>query len=260
MARWSTVSRADRPVPVEMRFIDMFMAALAALLIMSMMFVYVISRLKHVPSQPENGNGIQDVALQVLTKSLPSARAEEPYSLAIAYRGGTGPIRWTIDGTLPLGMNFDSTTGVIAGVPSKPVVSRFVITAAGGARAAVADERVSVPLELTVAPPAPRSKDWVTWFLAAVLIVLLIWWARLVWARVKNARFVFALREMRRMGETKLRIPGGAGLEQHVDIEEGGIESLEEHFKQVARSSNRLLLLLILYSIGFGLYLAFWRG
>jgi hypothetical protein len=52
-------------------------------------------------------------------ESLPDAIAGRPYSIALAASGGRGTLRWTIDGALPAGLSFDSSTGLLQGTPLK---------------------------------------------------------------------------------------------------------------------------------------------
>src|SRR6266853_728910 len=96
---WGASHRTDRhAVPVEMRFIDMFMAALGALIFMAMLLAFL---LRFVPqgatAQPSRDpRSSPKKELSLLTRTLPSARVGEPYELAFAYRGGTGDIAWEI--------------------------------------------------------------------------------------------------------------------------------------------------------------------
>jgi hypothetical protein len=55
-------------------------------------------------------------------EALPEAIAGRPYAVALAASGGRGPLRWTLDGPLPDGLTFDSTSGVIQGTPKQGTV------------------------------------------------------------------------------------------------------------------------------------------
>lgn len=68
---------------------------------------------------------------------LPEAIAGHPYQLALAASGGSGPLRWSLDGPLPPGMEFDAESGQLRGQPqsgaSQPAV--LVARVSDGARA-----------------------------------------------------------------------------------------------------------------------------
>jgi Putative Ig domain len=58
-------------------------------------------------------------ALAITTVSLPGAQVGTPYSMALAASGGTTPYSWTLtSGTLPAGLTFNTTSGVISGTPT----------------------------------------------------------------------------------------------------------------------------------------------
>ncbi len=63
--------------------------------------------------------GAQAQALTITTQSLPSATVNSSYSTTLTASGGTKPYTWTIrGGTLPPGLNLNSSTGVISGTPT----------------------------------------------------------------------------------------------------------------------------------------------
>ena len=60
-------------------------------------------------------------ALTITTTSLPNGTVGQVYSRPVQATGGTGPFTWTISaGSLPQNLNFDPTTGVISGTPTRP--------------------------------------------------------------------------------------------------------------------------------------------
>lgn len=52
-------------------------------------------------------------------ETLPEAIAGRPYAVAMAAEGGDGPLRWSLDGELPKGLNFDAESGLLAGTPAE---------------------------------------------------------------------------------------------------------------------------------------------
>lgn len=54
----------------------------------------------------------------ITTSSLPQGRAGEAYRAQLAAQGGRPPYRWSIDGTLPGGVDLDPGLGLIAGIPA----------------------------------------------------------------------------------------------------------------------------------------------
>ncbi len=92
--------------PVELRFIDLFMLIVAALV-----FVAVVAMLISSPPRPP-------APLAVLTRTLPLALQDEPYEIYLAGRGGQPPYGWTIaGGELPEGLGLDANSGRIFGAP-----------------------------------------------------------------------------------------------------------------------------------------------
>ncbi len=58
-------------------------------------------------------------ALNLLTQGqLPSGRKGQPYSLQLQTTGGTSPLAFTLTGSLPPGLNLNSSTGLISGTPA----------------------------------------------------------------------------------------------------------------------------------------------
>jgi hypothetical protein len=77
--------------------------------------------------------GIADGPAPV-SATLPSGVIGIAYSATISVTGGTGPFTLSIVGSLPAGLSFNSTTGVISGTPTTAATSTFtvnVVDAAG---------------------------------------------------------------------------------------------------------------------------------
>ncbi len=60
--------------------------------------------------------------------SLPGGTVGIPYSQTITPSGGTGPYTFTLDGSLPPGLNFNASTGEISGTPTTSSGSPFNFT------------------------------------------------------------------------------------------------------------------------------------
>jgi hypothetical protein len=111
--------------PVELRFLDLFMMIVAALV-----FVVVSLSLfgvqQSAPADPP--------PLEVATAALPAAVQGLPYDAYLAGRGGTGPYTWRIlAGAPPYGMRFDGPTGRLSGVPGEAQPVRLAVELRDGA-------------------------------------------------------------------------------------------------------------------------------
>jgi hypothetical protein len=129
--------RSPASAPVELRFIDLFMIIVAALLFV----VVTVALAGALIPQP----GPAD-RLRVATRSLPVAVECLRYTLHLAARGGTAPYGWRlVEGELPAGLGLHGATGQIAGTPLRPLVCPMtveVLDARGGAA------RASLTLEV----------------------------------------------------------------------------------------------------------------
>jgi parallel beta-helix repeat protein len=77
-------------------------------------------------------------AVSISTASLPTAKVSVGYRTVLATIGGTSPYRWKIvSGTLPAGLVFSESAGVIVGVPEQTAneILTFTVTDVSGASA-----------------------------------------------------------------------------------------------------------------------------
>ena len=92
-------------------------------------------------------------SLAITTPSLPEADASIPYTASLTATGGMAPYQWDFtNGSLPSGIQLQSSSGVVAGITtatgSFPLTAK--VTDAAGHTATAA-------LTLTVSPPAPST-------------------------------------------------------------------------------------------------------
>jgi hypothetical protein len=86
-------------------------------------------------------------AVAITTSALPAADAGAPYSTSLSATGGVAPYRWSLaSGSLPSGIQLQTTSGVITGTPaitgSYPLTAK-VTDASGRTAAAALNLRVS---------------------------------------------------------------------------------------------------------------------
>ena len=68
-------------------------------------------------AKPDGKNG---QPLKIATPSrLPEAIAGRTYLIALAATGGRGPLRWSVEGTVPEWLSLDATNGQLAGIPPR---------------------------------------------------------------------------------------------------------------------------------------------
>jgi hypothetical protein len=134
--------RPPASAPVELRFIDLFMIVVAALLFV----IVTVGLAGALAPQPAPAK-----RLQIATDSLPVAVEGARYTLHLAARGGTAPYRWRlVQGDLPRGLSLHAATGLIAGTPVRPVL-RTLRVEATDARGAAA--RRALTLEVRARRP-----------------------------------------------------------------------------------------------------------
>ncbi len=91
---------------------------------------------------------ISQAPLTITSLSVPAAMAETPYSISLSATGGTSPYSWEIvSGSLPIGLQLDSTTGAISGTATQtgtfPLTTQVTDSASNSTSAA---------LQVSVAP------------------------------------------------------------------------------------------------------------
>jgi hypothetical protein len=89
----------------------------------------------------------------ITTTTLPAGTIGQPYNQPVLATGGSGALTWSIvTGTLPAGLNLNSTNGAISGTPTAAGPSSFIIRVQdGGGQSAVQ------ALSITINPPAPPN-------------------------------------------------------------------------------------------------------
>lgn len=115
--------RSSRPwSPVELRFVDLFLTMIAA------MVLVVVVALIVLPA-PEGRS-----ELRIRTRALPPASERQPYALYFAGAGGRLPYRWTVtSGVVMPGLRFDGSSGVLTGAPSESGTMPFELLLRDGA-------------------------------------------------------------------------------------------------------------------------------
>jgi hypothetical protein len=227
-------ARQEHAVPVELRFIDLYMAALGALLFLAMLLAYLLPKVpppKADESALARSSRQPPKPLSIATREIPSGVIGAPYSAAVAYRGGAGAVEWSLRGaeTLPRGIRFDAAAGVFEGSPSAAGVGRVVVRAvdAGGA---IVDQ----PYDLVVTPPplsATALGRWVVTAVAAISLGLLIFALRSLKQRRETVK---SLRRILAGGGTTATASGGKGVEIIIKLPEG-LAAYELYYRQQLR-------------------------
>ena len=105
--------------PIEMRFVDLFMIIVTALMFVTVMLSIISAFV---------GSSRIDVAPRIATTALPAALLNQPYYLTLAGTGGASPYQWQIvNGALPANLRLDPATGVITGTPAQLERTQFTI-------------------------------------------------------------------------------------------------------------------------------------
>jgi hypothetical protein len=219
-ARWGRPPVHVDAVPVEMRFIDMFMAALGALIFMALLLAYLLKYMPHDAQggAADPGRPPEARALVVATRRLPAAQAGEPYEVALAYRGGRGPVTWNAipsGRALPEGLVLDVQNGIIRGQARVPVTSRFVL------RAQDREHTVDQALELIVEPSRKGRSSVEKWVTAILLVLMALFWLLLVGLNATLKRQVAQLEAALNNGERAVEWLTGAGVRETIALPEG---------------------------------------
>ena len=91
--------------------------ALLFILLLTMVIMALLPKVADLPKSPGDAKEA-GVPLAIATpETLPEAIAGHPYNVALAARGGKGPLRWRVEGVLPDGLNFDPDLGLLSGTP-----------------------------------------------------------------------------------------------------------------------------------------------
>jgi hypothetical protein len=100
--------------------------ALLFILLLTMVIMALLPKAIDLPASDARKAGAEssqekdNETLAIATpERLPEAIAGRPYTVALAARGGRGPLRWAVDGTIPEGLTFDPESGQIRGTPKK---------------------------------------------------------------------------------------------------------------------------------------------
>lgn len=221
---WSRAS-SEGAVPVELRFIDLYMAALGALLFMAMLLAYL---LPDIPPPDVSKRSVEipyeKQPLSIATQTMPAGTAGVKYHAAIAYRGGAGIVGWELlagQSDLPPGVVFDKRTGILAGVAGNARTARIVVRARDSI-GNVADQ----PFEVVFHSPPVRIDQASVWAARFFLLAMLIFAWR-CWAKKRNlTQLVKCLRDRHADGDTGTVFQGANGVEIHVKLPEG-IESYD---------------------------------
>jgi hypothetical protein len=97
--------------------------------------------------------------LAIATASLPNGTVNQAYNRPVQASGGTPPLTWTIvagSGTLPPGLNLDSTTGAISGTPATAGTASFTVRVAD-ARGQSDTQALSITIGTVLPPPNPPN-------------------------------------------------------------------------------------------------------
>ena len=248
---WQHRARGDLYAPpVEARFIDMFMAALGALVFMSMLLAFLLKYLPDAEPEPVGNTGeVQEtLPLRIVSKTLPAAKTDSSFFFPFAYRGGRQPLAWDIvagEMEIPPGLTFNREAGALEGTPKSSGVYNFVVRVRDAAAAFH-----EAPFTLHVDPPPARGIE--RWLAGLWIVILVIVWARgLAQARMMKG-FVETLHGLAAIGLRQHIFDMGRGTRLEVHLPEG-IGAHEEALR-IRRRNNRYLLLILLGSAAYLLW------
>jgi hypothetical protein len=87
-------------------------------------------------------------SLTIATSSLPEGIINQPYSASVSGSGGSPPYTWSVSPALPANLSLDTTTGSIAGTPTKQATTTHTFTLSD-----TSTQTVQQTLSLTIDPP-----------------------------------------------------------------------------------------------------------
>lgn len=250
---WRRPKKSRDDVPVEMRFVDMFMAAVGSLVFMAMLLSVLARQLpspSHSPTATVKVNVTETVtALHVVTRTLPHARVGEPFQLTFAYRGGSGPVTWDVVSAAktfpPAGMQFDQEEGSLSGTPSTALTIPFAIRAID---AKGPSDLVS--LELIIEPELTSSR-WIQLTFAIVLLVLVLFILLAAIDTVVQTRLLVArLTEASAKGTKRYAWKEGKHSEKIVNLPEG-IEEYRDRERNAAFAVRVVAIVFVIFIAGF---------
>jgi preprotein translocase subunit SecG len=144
--------------------------ALLFILLLTMVIMALLPKavdLEDEEKSPLKVEGTQWGPLRVATPTrLPEAVAGRSYLLALAATGGRGPLKWSVDQTLPEWLTLDEATGRLAGTPPKATDEPLVVEL----RVSDGTQNASQPVQLHVLPfQAPlTARAWLKQSLTVV--------------------------------------------------------------------------------------------
>jgi putative Ig domain-containing protein len=105
-------------------------------------------------SQSDSQNLSIDVsaALKITTTSLPDATVDHSYSPTLERSGGVAPFTWSVTPALPAGLNLDTSTGKISGLPEAGTEGTYSLTFTVQDSSTPTPQTDSTVLSLTIKP------------------------------------------------------------------------------------------------------------
>jgi len=88
----------------------------------------------------------------ITTTTLPNGTVTKPYEQTIQRTGGTAPFAWSVTGTIPAGLNFDSATAKISGEPTTAGTFNFTVQVTDAL-----SQSDTQGLSITIVLPAPPN-------------------------------------------------------------------------------------------------------
>jgi len=121
------------------------------ILLLTMVIMALLPKSIDLPASAEKPSDSKDTfPLEIATPGeLPEAIAGRPYVVALASKGGRGPVRWAVDGKLPEGLELDAESGLLRGTPSRGTPEPVSLVL----RASDASDRVASPTRIVVYQP-----------------------------------------------------------------------------------------------------------